>query len=173
MKFSSYPLRLLVALFCITLVYSCCETGPVDVTEEIRTANEEFVAAFNANDAARLTAVYTADGTLYPPNSDAITGREAIEAYWQVGFDAGIASGSLYTVKATAYGDTAVEEGTFVINTTDGSVIDKGKYFVIWKKVDGVWKYDKDIWNSSMPLPEPEPEAEETPADTPAEAAQE
>ena len=143
----------------VTVIVACAPQSS-DVTEEIRKANEEFIAAFNANDAARLTAVYTSDATIHPPNSESITGSEGIEAFWQAGFDAGIASGVLTTVKATAYGDTAVEEGNFVINAADGSMIDKGKYVVIWKKVDGVWKYDKDIWNTSQPLPEPEPEPE-------------
>ena len=161
MKYLNRGINHLLA-FCavFTLLISCAQ-GPTDVTEEIRKANEEFIAAFNANDAARLTAVYTADGTLYPPNSEAITGSEGIEAYWNAGFEMGIDNGVLTTTKATAYGDTAIEEGNFVINAADGSMIDKGKYMVIWKKVDGVWKYDKDIWNSSMPLPEPEPASEE------------
>lgn len=144
----------------VSIVFISCAQGPTDVTEEIRKANEEFIAAFNANDAARLTAVYTSDATIHPPNSESITGSEGIEAYWNAGFEMGINSGVLTTVKATGYGDTAVEEGTFVINAVDGSLIDKGKYVVIWKKVDGVWKYHKDIWNSSQPLPEPAPEPE-------------
>jgi len=144
----------------VMAAFISCAPKSTDVTDEIRKANEEFVAAFNANDAARLTAVYTGDATLYPPNSEPISGSEGIEAYWAAGFDMGISSGVLTTVKATGYGDTAVEEGTFVINAADGSVIDKGKYIVIWKKVDGAWKYHKDIWNTSQPLPEPAPEPE-------------
>ncbi|MCW5520449.1 DUF3225 domain-containing protein [Aureitalea sp. L0-47] len=155
----------------ISIVFISCTQGPTDVTEEIRKANEEFIAAFNANDAARLTAVYTSDATIHPPNSESISGSEGIEAYWKAGFEMGINSGVLTTIKATGYGDTAVEEGTFVINAVDGSTIDKGKYIVIWKKVDGVWKYDKDIWNSSQPLPEPEMEqmAEESASEEAAE----
>ncbi|MBT8262475.1 MAG: DUF3225 domain-containing protein [Bacteroidia bacterium] len=148
----------------VVLLVSCAQGGPTDVTEDIRTANIEFVDAFNANDAARLTAVYTSDATIYPPNSEAISGSEGIEAFWKAGFEAGISSGVLDTQKATAYGDTAVENGTFKIMAADGSMIDQGKYMVIWKMVDGAWKYHQDIWNSSMPLPEP-------PADTVAEMA--
>lgn len=156
--FNKTKLLQVATLLSLSLLFSCAQPGPVDVTGEIRTANEEFVAAFNANDAARLTAVYTTDASIYPPNSDAISGSEGIEAFWKAGFEAGISSGMLDTVKATAYGDTAVEEGKFEINAADGSLIDKGKYIVIWKKVEGAWKYHQDIWNSSMPLPEPEPE---------------
>ena len=32
-------------------------------------------------------------------------------------------------------------------------IIDKGKYFVIWEKVDGQWKLQRDIWNTSNPAP--------------------
>jgi ketosteroid isomerase-like protein len=161
MKIIPNPSKLfsVLAIVCIAFLYSCADSGPTDVTEEIRKANEEFIAAFNANDAARLTAVYTADAILYPANSDAVSGSGNIQAYWQAGFDAGIANGSLDTQKATAYGDTAIENGTFEIGAADGTMIDKGKYLVVWKKVNGAWKYYQDIWNSSLPLPVPEPEA--------------
>jgi ketosteroid isomerase-like protein len=144
----------------ISMVFISCTQGPTDVTEEIRKANEEFMAAFDANDAARLTAVYSSDATLYPPNSEPIRGSEDIEGFWQAGFDMGLSSGKISTTKATAYGDTAIEEGTFEIYAADGSLIDKGKFIGIWKKVDGKWKFHNDIWNTSMPLPEPAPEPE-------------
>jgi len=35
-------------------------------------------------------------------------------------------------------------------------MLDKGKYIVIWKKVDGEWKYYRDIFNSDLPIPVPE-----------------
>jgi ketosteroid isomerase-like protein len=150
------------ALTFLFVLTSCAEGGPKDVTEEIRNANVEFMAAFDAHDAARLTAVYSSDATLYPPNSDAISGSENIQAYWQAGFDAGIGTGKIETDSATAYGDTAIENGTFEIYAADGSLIDKGKFIGIWKNVAGEWKFYNDIWNSSMPLPEPPTEMEMT-----------
>ena len=41
---------------------------PADVTAEIRTADEQFSAAFAAQDAAALANLYTAEAQLLPPN---------------------------------------------------------------------------------------------------------
>jgi ketosteroid isomerase-like protein len=50
-------------------------------------------------------------------------------------------------------GDTAVEVGRYTLSGEGGQVLDTGKYVVIWKKEDDAWRYHRDIWNSSMPLP--------------------
>lgn len=152
-----------IGLFGLLLLLSCGQTAPVDVKAEIEQANVEFMAAFDSKDAARLSRVYTEDATLYPPNSENISGRANIEGYWTEIFGMGVTSGKLITDKATSYGDTAVEYGHFEI-FADDDMIDIGKFIVIWKKVDGNWKMHSDIWNSSMPLPEPEPEPEEAPS---------
>ncbi len=134
-------------------------TKPMNITEEIQALNDKFAEAFNSGDAAAVTARYTADGKLYPPNSEVIEGQKAIEAYWQGGMDAGLTGVELTTVSATAYGDIAYEIGKADIFAGDGQLVDKSKFMVIWKKVDGEWKMHEDIWNSSMPLPAPATEA--------------
>ena len=123
--------------------------------EEIDEANNAFIDAFNAHDAKTLASVYTSDATLFPPNSEKVEGTEAIEGFWESIFELGVDHGSLETVYAEGHGDSAYEEGKFTLYTADNDLIDQGKYIVIWKKVDGIWKYHIDMWNSSMPLPEP------------------
>jgi ketosteroid isomerase-like protein len=63
---------------------------PTEVRAAIVTANETFMAAFSRGDAAALAASYTGDGQLLPPHSDIITGKQAIEAFWQSAMDMGI-----------------------------------------------------------------------------------
>ena len=63
---------------------------PTAVCDAIVTANETFMAAFSRRDAAALAASYTKDGQLLPPHSDIITGKQAIEAFWQSVMDMGI-----------------------------------------------------------------------------------
>lgn len=139
-----------LSLFIITgLIISSCSQSPTDVTEEIRKANEDFISAFNSQDAKALADVYTSDGSLYPPNSDVVQGTAAITEFWQAVFDSGITNGRLETLSAKGYGNTAIEDGRFYIYAGELEV-DRGKYIVIWHKVDGKWKYHRDIWNSSM-----------------------
>lgn len=144
---------LLSSFVIVGLATQSCQQAPKDLTEEIRKANVDFTNAFNSNDASAMADVYTSDGSLLPPNSDIISGTEAIKTFWQGVFDAGISRGELETVTATGSGNHAVEEGRFKIYAGD-HLVDHGKYIVVWKKVNGTWKYHKDMWSSSVSLPD-------------------
>jgi len=152
------PVKILSIVSAFLLILSSCTQGPVDVKTEIQDANKAFVEAFNNQDAAALAQAYTTDAKVFPPNSDVIQGTEGIEALWSGAFNMGIKKASLETVKADAYGDTAIEEGKYTLYIDDETVADQGKYIVIWKKIEGVWKLNCDIWNTSLPLPPPEAE---------------
>jgi ketosteroid isomerase-like protein len=121
-----------------------------EVDEAIGAVNEAFEAAIGRADAAGVAALYTANGQALPPQSDVATGRPAIAGVWQAGIDAGIAGVSLETVEIEHHGNTAHEIGTFELRREDGTVLDRGKYVVIWKKEGDSWKLHRDIWNSSV-----------------------
>ena len=123
-----------------------------DVTAEIRTANDQFGAAFAAQDAAALANLYTAQAQLLPPNSDFITGREAIQTFWQGAMDAGVAEATLTTEEAMGTDSMAVEVGRYEMSSADGSTIDEGKYIVWWQRTPAGWRLHRDIWNSSRPV---------------------
>ncbi len=58
----------------------------------------------------------------------------------------------------TASGDLALEEGTWKtsIPMADGTAFeDNGKYLVGWKKTNGAWLIQYDIWNSDNAPPAP------------------
>lgn len=124
-----------------------------EIRDAIAAANETFMAAFNRGDAAGLAALYTENGQVLPPNSDFVTGKEAIQGFWQAVMDMGIKEAELEIVEAQDHGDTAIEVSTFALLGDEGQVLDKGKYIVIWKQEDGQWKLHRDIFNSSMPAP--------------------
>ena len=73
-----------------------------DVRAEIEAAQEGFMTAFNQGDAAALAALYTTGGQLLPPQSDFVTGRDAIKTFWQGVMDMGIKEAKLETVEAEA-----------------------------------------------------------------------
>ena len=120
----------------------------------IAAADEKFMNAFNKGDAASIAALYTENGQLLPPNSDIITDKQAIQAFWQGAMDIGIKSAQLKIVEVESQGEVAIEVGHFVLQGGEGQVLDQGKYIVIWKQEDGAWKLWRDIWNSSMPASE-------------------
>ncbi len=124
---------------------------PADVTADIRTADDQFSAAFAAQDAAALANLYTAQAQLLPPNSDFIIGREAIQTFWQGVMDAGVAVATLTIEEAMGTDSMAVEVGRYEMSTADGSTIDEGKYIVWWQRTPAGWRLHRDIWNSSRP----------------------
>ena len=116
----------------------------------IEAADEKFMAAFNRGDAAALADLYTENGQLLPTGSDFVTGKAAIQAFWQGAMDMGIKSARLEIVEAEGHGDTAIEISKYTLSGDAGKIMDRGKYVVIWKQVGGQWKLHRDIWNSSL-----------------------
>ncbi len=117
----------------------------------IEAVDAEFEAALKAGSASRLAAVYTKDGQALPPNGPIVSGREALEVFWQGAVDAGIASAELETVELEEFGDSAVQIGRYLLKAADGTTADVGKLMILWKKEDGEWRWHRDIWNSSNP----------------------
>ena len=128
-------------------------TRSTGIRDEITVANEAFMAAFDGGDAAGVAALYTEDGKLLPPNMDVMSGREAIQAFWQGAMDMGVQSAELKIAEVEGHGDTAIEVSRYTLCGAGGQVLDKGKYIVIWKREAGQWKLHRDIFNSSMPAP--------------------
>jgi uncharacterized protein (TIGR02246 family) len=154
-RFIKSAFILMIAL----LLFLNCQQPQEDGTkirEAIVTANGNFMEAFNSGDAAGVAALYTAEGQLLPGNSDFVTGTQAIQDFWQGVMDMGIKSGKLETIEVGGMGKMAYEVGKYQLFADDDQMLDQGKYIVIWKQVEGVWKLHRDIWNTSMPLPKQE-----------------
>jgi ketosteroid isomerase-like protein len=120
----------------------------------VEAGNAKFVAGLKAGKAAEMAALYTEDAIAFPPNSEAVRGRAAIQKLWQGFIDSGAREMALTTMgDVEESGDLALEEGTAIVKDAAGKEIDKAKYLVVWKKVGGKWMLYRDIWNSSMPAP--------------------
>jgi uncharacterized protein (TIGR02246 family) len=117
----------------------------------IDAANQKFVAAFTKQDAAAVAATYSPDGNAFPPNSPIVKGRAAIQKMWQDVINSGITSVALATTEVESGGNIAYEAGTYELKTKDGKVADKGKYCVVWKRLNGQWMLHRDIWSTDMP----------------------
>jgi len=128
-------------------------TQTSEIYSAIAAADDKFMAAFKSGDAAGLAALYTDNGQILPPNSDFVTGKEAIQSFWQALFDMGIKEAKIEIVEVEDHGDTATEVSKFKLKGAEGQVIDKGKFIVIWKQEAEQWKLHRDIFNSSMPPP--------------------
>ena len=121
------------------------------VRAAIEAGNKKFVDGAAQHDAALIATAYTADGEAFPPNSDVVKGRPAIEKLWKAVLDSGITGIELATTEVESQGPLAYEVGTYVMKTKDGKVADRGKYCVVWKRIGGQWLLHRDIWTTSLP----------------------
>ena len=128
-------------------------TLPIDIRAAIATTINRFIEHFKSGDAAGMADLYTQEGQVLPPNNNFITGHQAIQAFWQSLMDMGIKEAQLEIVEVESYNDTAIEVSKFTLLDEQGQVLNKGKYIVIWKQIQGRWKLHRDIFNSSLPAP--------------------
>ena len=124
-----------------------------DAWKFIDGANRELARNLENGNAAAIANGYTVDARLLPPNADLLTGRQAVEAFWQGAVDAKMTL-TLVAKKVQEAGDYAIETGEFnsAVPGPGGEPIrDSGKYVVVWRRTGETWKMDIDIWNSNSP----------------------
>ena len=119
--------------------------------EGIGATNRAFESAFNQGDAAGAAAVYTAEGQAFPPNSEVVSGSEAIQNFWQAVMNSGVKGVTLETVELDQCGDSVVEVGRASLRGAEGTLLDTAKFIVVWKQEGGQWKWHRDIWSSINP----------------------
>lgn len=143
----------IVTVMCVAVAGVVLNLNAQDrtVRAAIDEGNKGFMAAFARGDTAALAEFYTTDGEAFPPNGDVVRGHAALQQMWKSVVDGGIASATLTTREVESSGDLASESGTYEMKTKDGTVADRGKYIVVWKRVGGKWLLHRDIWNTSMP----------------------
>ena len=120
------------------------------MTQDIQATNrifEQEVAAMRNVEA--LDRVYTRNARVLPPGAEMVTGRENIKAFWKAAIDSlNVASVKLETVDFQLHGETGIEIGRAnLVFQAAGAPPAVMKYVVIWKREDGSWKWDVDIWN--------------------------
>jgi len=155
----------LTALATALLLAGCREPAPAadpGARQAIEAAVSRYVAASNQGDADALTALYTEDAVLLPPDHAPVHGRQAIGEFWRQGTDTGL---EVRTLRVEVDGSIGYLVGQYNLPSTVEEPADSGKYVMCLRRQrDGSWKLSADIWNSSA-AEEPE---EETPAPGPA-----
>ena len=155
MKFLNWLTVLLLA----AALTGCKQPPPpkVDLAAEeaaIRNTDAQFLAAAKSRDADKTASFWSDDASLFPPNSAAITGKQAIRAYVGGAFaspDFSVTWTADKVVVANS-GDMAYETGSdqLTYRTPDGKLVsEKTHGLVVWRKqADGNWKAAVDMWNA-------------------------
>ena len=109
-----------------------------------------FSAAYMRGDAEAMAQSYTPDGKIFPGRAKVLEGYDSLLRYWTLGDGVKILKHDISPEEITFVGDAAYDYGYYEGSTqrADGSIAEwKGKYLIIWKKIDGNWKMYLDIWN--------------------------
>ncbi|MCM8568601.1 DUF4440 domain-containing protein [Gramella jeungdoensis] len=116
---------------------------------EIVDANTRFSELYAAKDSVGLAKLYTEDAKFMMEGSPAIMGRENIQSTMASIMNSGIEKVELRTINVWGTKDLVAEEGELTLYKK-GVEVDRGKYIVLWKKVDGEWHLFRDIFNSDL-----------------------
>ena len=120
-----------------------------------------YQTAAGTNDGAAIAKLYAPDGLAMHPNTAAVKGRAAIEAFHKAFGQQWMMHGITITPTETKIvGDTAVDIGTYkqqLMAQKGGWIFDdKGKYVVVLKKdASGNWWVTHSISNSDLAPPAP------------------
>lgn len=138
-----------------TIVYPTwtidCKKRQSGLDKEIILKNTvAFSDAYMRGDAKAVSEFYTEDGKIFPNDSDIISGREAIEVRWTLPEGVTVLNHKVTPSEIKIIGDHAYDYGYYEGITLSKDKKEhpfKGKYVIVWKKIDGKWKIYLDIWN--------------------------
>lgn len=113
---------------------------------QVKAFSKEVVAG----NAKNIAGFYTEDGKLFPNKSDILTGQKVIEKYWTPNENYRIVHHKITPSEIKFLGDYAYDYGYY-----EGKSKNKkgeisawgGKYVIVWRKENDIWKIYLDIWN--------------------------
>ncbi len=117
----------------------------------IKENTKAFSKAFMDADYTKLVNFYTHDGKIFPNNREIISGKDGLTKYWTLPDDVKtlhhkVTPSEIHIENNYAY-DYGVYEGK-TLTKEKKEVSWKGKYVIVWKKIDNDWKIYLDIWNN-------------------------
>jgi uncharacterized protein (TIGR02246 family) len=121
-----------------------------DLRMQIEAADVAFAAAAAKRDSAALATLYTEDAQIMPSGTEPLQGRHAIQQFWRGALESGIAKVDLQTLEVFGLGIIATEVGHYELHDKTGTMLDSGKYIVIWRYEDGRWKLHRDMFSTDL-----------------------
>ncbi|SMG29081.1 Ketosteroid isomerase homolog [Marivirga sericea] len=122
--------------------------------EDIQTIlknTEDFSKYIMASDYKKIADSYTEDAKIFPNNTNILEGEDII-TYWTLPEGISTTYHKITQTEISIINNTAYDYGYYEGKTKhkDGHISSwKGKYVIVWKKVDENWKMYLDIWNNT------------------------
>lgn len=141
---------ILLLIFGVNISFTQIVEGDQVEINKILQNVQSFSKSYTSGNYNALADAYCLEGTILPPGTDIIKGREAIKQRWVLPEGISVPYHKITPVEISVKGDWAYDIGYYEGTTLkkNGDKADwKGKYIIIWKKEDGDWKIYSDIWN--------------------------
>jgi ketosteroid isomerase-like protein len=135
------------------LSYSVAAYAQIDDETVIRRNIAAFSDAIVHRDTEAIANAYAADASIFPNGFDIIKGTKDIKSYWTPRSGTTTTFHKIYPVEIVVNGSTAYGHGYYEVSgINDGNPFQgvRGKYVIVWKKLDGQWKIYLDIWNRAV-----------------------
>ena len=122
-------------------------------TQAINQLIGEFIATYNAKDAAKLSRLFTEGGAVLPPNASTMRGSENIREHYVRRFAQGASDLTLQAQTVAGSGNLAFASGDYrlVMKPAEGTARrDRGKFLFVLRAFDGKWLLDQLMFSSDF-----------------------
>ena len=116
----------------------------------IDSINTKFSEQISSGDSVALASHYWPDAELLLDNSDAVRGKDILNA-WGALTRMGAKQMTFSTTDIAGTPTFLVETGKYEMKGAGNSLLDRGNYVVVWENRKGEWKLYRDIGCTSMP----------------------
>ena len=124
---------------------------------DLLTMSPTWEARYNAADVDGLVGLYAEDAVIMPPDAPAATGAAAMRANVEAYLGSGLVRSEVPAVEVhEVSGDLAWGAGPYRFYDAYGNLAVEGKYLVVYRFADGVWRIVRHMWSSDAPPPAPE-----------------
>jgi ketosteroid isomerase-like protein len=155
-------MKYVLSITTMLVLFSCSEGETKtddDVVTEINESEEielieanvkQFSEHVMNGDFQAVGEMYTEDAKIFPTGLNIIEGRDAVIDYWDQPSDFSISHHKVTPKEIKIWGDEAYDYGYYEGRSMDSLGAEspwKGKYVIIWRKIEDDWKIHLDIWN--------------------------
>ena len=137
---------------------AACSSAPTRTfgkpeTDSINQLMGDFIAAYNAKDAAKVSRLFTDGGAVMPPNASTMRGTENVREYYVKRFNLGASDLVLEAQTIAGSGSLAFASGDYRLNMAPPGAParrDRGKFIFILRELNGKWLLDHLMFSSDF-----------------------
>lgn len=148
--------RRIAVVSAVIAVVGCAPAAQPTDPNEVREQLDAYLASYEANDAAAISAFFAPNVVLMPPDTVATSGASAFEAGYGAFVEANdfVLTSTIEDLQVS--GDLAVARVTFeqTITPKTGAAgfTEAGSWLIVWgRQADGAWKITMEIWSAYPP----------------------